>query len=70
MVAPVRFARKFRLILAFVLLACSGTTAQERLCDPSFEDCYPPLLQAVQAETVGIDMAFYWIELLFNSYLH
>jgi len=46
-----------------ILLACPLASAQERLCDPSFEDCYTPLLNAVRAETTGIDMAFYWIEL-------
>jgi hypothetical protein len=46
-----------------ILLFCRPASAQERLCDPSFEDCYTPLLNAVRAETAGIDMAFYWIEL-------
>jgi len=48
---------------ASILLSCHSASAQERLCDPSFEDCYTPLLNAIQAETVGIDSAFYWIEL-------
>ena len=46
-----------------MLLSASPAFSQERLCDPSFEDCYTPLLNAVRAETTGIDMAFYWIEL-------
>lgn len=49
-------------LLAFFLLSVQLASAQERLCDPSFEDCYTPLLQAVQAETVGIDVALYMIE--------
>lgn len=63
MLARVRFAHTTWLIAGFFLLTCHSSFAQERLCDPSFEDCYSPLLQAVQAETAGIDMAFYWIEL-------
>ena len=63
MLARVRFAHIFWLIAGFFLLTCQSSLAQERLCDPSFEDCYSPLLQAVQVETAGIDMAFYWIEL-------
>jgi len=55
--------RTFWLIIAFILLTCYPSSAQERLCDPSFEDCYTPLLRAVQAETAGIDFAFYGIEL-------
>jgi phosphatidylserine/phosphatidylglycerophosphate/cardiolipin synthase-like enzyme len=50
-------------LLAFFLLSVQLASAQERLCDPSFEDCYTPLLQAVQAETAGIDVALYMIEL-------
>jgi phosphatidylserine/phosphatidylglycerophosphate/cardiolipin synthase-like enzyme len=63
MLARIRFAHTFWLITGVILLTCQSSLAQERLCDPSFEDCYSPLLQAVQAESVGIDMAFYWIEL-------
>ena len=63
MIATIRSPHAFWLTAAFILLSCQVSFAQERLCDPSFEDCYTPLLQAVQAETTGIDMAFYWIEL-------
>src|ERR1051325_10988248 len=63
MIARTGFVRTFWLISAFVLLTCHPSPAQERLCDPSFEDCYTPLLRAVQAETAGIDFAFYGIEL-------
>lgn len=58
-----RFAHTFCSVIALILLACVPAVAQERLCDPSSEDCFSPLLQAVQVETSGIDMAFYWIEL-------
>ena len=63
MTDTIRLPHTFCFITAFILLTCVPSFAQERLCDPSSEDCYSPLLQAVQAENVGIDMAFYWIEL-------
>lgn len=63
MIRPVCFVRSFWLVFACILFICGLATAQERLCDPSFEDCYTPLLRAVQAETVGIDFAFYGIQL-------
>jgi hypothetical protein len=63
MIPSIRVLRNFSLVIGFVLLICQLSQAQERLCDPSFEDCYTPLLKAVQVETVGIDIAFYWIEL-------
>jgi hypothetical protein len=63
MIRPIRVVRSFWLVFACILLTSLNSQAQERLCDPSFEDCYTPLLRAVQAETVGIDFAFYWIQL-------
>src|SRR5215213_6768021 len=63
MIAAIRSVRAFGLAVGFILLISQAAPAQERLCDPSFEDCYTPLLQLVQAETVGIDMSFYMIEL-------
>ena len=51
------------LLIGCLLLLCQPSSAQERLCDPSFEDCYTPMLDLIRAETVGIDMAFYMIEL-------
>lgn len=63
MIRPIRVVRSFWLIFACILLTSLSSQAQERLCDPSFEDCYTPLLKAIQAETVEIDFAFYGIEL-------
>src|SRR5215211_6778029 len=63
MIRRIRVVRSFWLIFACILLANQSSQAQERLCDPAFEDCYTPLLKAVQAETVGIDFAFYGIQL-------
>ncbi|HEY0367511.1 MAG TPA: hypothetical protein VGC73_13660, partial [Pyrinomonadaceae bacterium] len=57
------FVITFWVIVSFCLLAPQSSSAQERLCDPSFEDCYSPLLQLVNSETAGIDMSFYMIEL-------
>jgi hypothetical protein len=53
----------FWCVVGFCLLACEPATGQERLCDPSFENCYDPILQLVRDETVGIDIEFYYIEL-------
>src|SRR5215218_3330218 len=57
------FARTCWFVVALVLLVSPPSRAQERLCDPSWEDCYTPLSQLVNAETAGIDMVFYMIEL-------
>lgn len=54
--------RILSLIVFLLLLTCQPAPAQERLCDPSFEDCYTPLVKAIQAETAGIDAAIYIIE--------
>jgi phosphatidylserine/phosphatidylglycerophosphate/cardiolipin synthase-like enzyme len=47
-----------------VALLCqpAASDAQERLCDPAFEDCRAPLLDLIRAETVGIDVAFWFME--------
>jgi phosphatidylserine/phosphatidylglycerophosphate/cardiolipin synthase-like enzyme len=37
-------------------------SADERLCDPSFENCRSPLLDLIRNETVGIDVAFWFME--------
>ncbi len=36
--------------------------AQERLCDNSFEDCRTPILDLIRAETVGIDVSFWFMD--------
>ncbi|HEX5965443.1 MAG TPA: phospholipase D-like domain-containing protein, partial [Pyrinomonadaceae bacterium] len=59
-----RLVFAFLLIVSIHLLASSPASAQqERLCDPSWENCYGQILDLVRKETVGIDMAFYMIEL-------
>src|ERR1043165_1078682 len=49
--------------LGFFFLRARLPPAKGGLCDPLFEDCYTPLIQTVQAETAGIDVALYMIEL-------
>src|SRR6476646_2172593 len=63
MISRTRLLRVLWAVTAFLLLSHHSPSAQERLCEPSFEDCYTPLLNAIQAESAGIDFAFYWIEL-------
>ena len=50
------------LVFAVLMLAASRTQAQERLCDPAFEDCRTPLWNLIDAETVGIDVAFWFMQ--------
>ena len=54
MITPRRLALSFSLVLVFLLTA-RPASAQERLCDPSFENCYAGLIDLVRNETVGID---------------
>ncbi len=35
---------------------------QERLCDPSFQDCRADLLKYIDQETVGIDAGFWLMD--------
>ncbi|HEU4837172.1 MAG TPA: phospholipase D-like domain-containing protein [Pyrinomonadaceae bacterium] len=50
------------LVFVVLMLAASRIQAQERLCDPAFEDCRLPLWQLIDAETVGIDVAFWFMQ--------
>ncbi len=47
---------------AVVALAAPRAEAAERLCDTSFEDCRTPLINLIRTETVGIDVAFWFME--------
>ena len=49
-------------ILVFLIAPAMGIKAQERLCDPAFEDCRTPLWNLIDAETVGIDVAFWFMQ--------
>ena len=48
--------------LAVSLAVPTRLAAQERLCDTQFEDCREPLLDLIRNETVGIDVAFWFME--------
>ena len=50
------------LLVAAVCVSGTRASADERLCDPSFEDCREPLLNLIRNETVGIDVAFWFME--------
>ncbi|HZN00542.1 MAG TPA: hypothetical protein VFB70_14170, partial [Pyrinomonadaceae bacterium] len=49
-------------LLGLVLLLATSVQAQERLCDTAFEDCRAPLWQLIDNETVGIDVAFWFMQ--------
>ena len=50
------------LVVLAVLIFAVSTAAQERLCDTAFEDCRTPLWQLIDAETQGIDVAFWFMQ--------
>ena len=50
------------LILLVLIAPALGIQAQERLCDPAYEDCRAPLWNLIDAETVGIDVAFWFMQ--------
>jgi len=57
---------KRTLASALVLWAAAFVTAtpaaaQERLCDNSFEDCRASIIQLIRAETVGLDVSFWFM---------
>src|SRR5262245_43442559 len=39
----------------------STASAQERLCDVSFEDCRSSIISMIRAETVGLDVSFWFM---------
>ena len=45
-----------------IALFSSQAQAQERLCDTAFEDCISPLWRLIDQETVGIDVAFWFMQ--------
>ena len=57
-------ARTIHVALAIILLGFLSTYArsQDRLCDTSFEDCRVPLWSLIDHETVGIDVAFWFMQ--------
>src|SRR5215216_5015255 len=57
-------ARTIHVILAIILLTLASTRAQsqDRLCDTAFEDCREPLWSLIDHETVGIDVAYWFMQ--------
>jgi hypothetical protein len=53
-------------VLAVAALAPGRAAAQvipaDRFCDPAYEDCRQPLLDLIAAETVGIDVGFWFMQ--------
>jgi len=49
-------------IAGLVLLNGSHASAQDRLCDPGDENCRTILINYIRNETVGIDVAFWFME--------
>jgi phosphatidylserine/phosphatidylglycerophosphate/cardiolipin synthase-like enzyme len=49
-------------VLALLVGASSSASALDRLCDPAHEDCRAILINYIRAETVGIDVGFWFME--------
>src|SRR5687767_3823678 len=53
-------------VMAAAVLAPGRAAAQvitaDRFCDPAYEDCRQPLLDLIEAETVGIDVGFWFMQ--------
>jgi len=50
------------LTVLIVLSSGSAALAQDRMCDPGDEDCRAILINYIRNETVGIDVAFWFME--------
>ena len=57
-----RVAHRLCFLFVLFLLGALPASAQERLCDTAFEDCRVPLWQLIDNETVGIDVAFWFMD--------
>jgi phosphatidylserine/phosphatidylglycerophosphate/cardiolipin synthase-like enzyme len=49
-------------VLGATVLVARPAAAVDRLCDPAFENCRTPLLDLINKETQGIDVAFWFME--------
>ncbi|HSE31980.1 MAG TPA: phospholipase D-like domain-containing protein, partial [Pyrinomonadaceae bacterium] len=56
------FAQKSFLLLLLLPTFTVPALAQDRLCDTAFEDCRTPIWQLIDNETVGIDIAFWFMD--------
>ena len=54
--------RALRVCVVVLFLGAAASAAAETLCDPSFQDCRTPLLNLINAETVGLDVAFWFMQ--------
>ena len=54
--------RAFVCLIVVAFAVPRAVSGEERLCDPSFENCRTPLLNLIRTETVGIDVAFWFME--------
>jgi phosphatidylserine/phosphatidylglycerophosphate/cardiolipin synthase-like enzyme len=57
-------AKTITVALAIILLSLLSTSAQaqDTLCDTAYEDCRNPLWSLIDHETVGIDVAFWFMQ--------
>src|SRR5688500_4670579 len=52
-----------RTMCALALVLCFGASARaDALCDPAFQDCRAHLVSLIRNETVGIDVAFWFMK--------
>ena len=58
----VRYAFALLPVLAGLTWTAPTAAAADRLCDPGGEDCRAILLNYINNETVGIDVAFWFME--------
>jgi phosphatidylserine/phosphatidylglycerophosphate/cardiolipin synthase-like enzyme len=57
-----RSTRSALMTLAILAAAAPQARAAHRLCDPGLEDCRNILIDLIRRETVGIDVAFWFME--------
>ena len=53
---------KYSLCTLILLLVCSTSAFADTKCDSSYQDCRTPILNLINNETVGIDVAFWFME--------
>src|SRR5690349_107402 len=46
----------------FAIVGTREASAQERLCDVSFEDCRSTIIQMIRDEKVGLDVSFWFMD--------
>src|SRR5690348_5027553 len=64
-VRRMRSIRRAWVTAAALLCLCFAARpagASESLCDPAYQDCRTTLINYIRSETVGIDVAFWFME--------